>query len=248
MATDSTVTIGTIDEIQKLHIRTVPLGETPRRIAYQEETQTFGVITMRQDVHGKDGPAPVRPSASTVCASISSSSSVGALGQRPGSGTAAGTGASSAGAPGRSKGGGAAGSAGEGSGTWSNAPWDNQQEQDVHSLLIIDQHTFEVLHSHQLMHQEFGLSLLSCKLGDDPNPYFVVGTGVVNPEECESKAGRILLFQWKDGKLNAVHEKDIKGACYSLIHFNNKLLATINSTVSFAFRHSFQHNLIDLGN
>jgi len=30
LANDSTLTIGTIDEIQKLHIRTVPLGETPR--------------------------------------------------------------------------------------------------------------------------------------------------------------------------------------------------------------------------
>ena len=39
LATDSTVTIGTIDEIQKLHIRTVPLGESPRRIAYQETSQ-----------------------------------------------------------------------------------------------------------------------------------------------------------------------------------------------------------------
>lgn len=39
LATDSTVTIGTIDEIQKLHIRSVPLGESPRRIAYQEATQ-----------------------------------------------------------------------------------------------------------------------------------------------------------------------------------------------------------------
>ena len=39
LATDSTVTIGTIDEIQKLHIRSIPLGETPRRIAYQEQTQ-----------------------------------------------------------------------------------------------------------------------------------------------------------------------------------------------------------------
>ena len=39
LATDSSVTIGTIDEIQKLHIRTVPLGESPRRIAYQETTQ-----------------------------------------------------------------------------------------------------------------------------------------------------------------------------------------------------------------
>lgn len=42
LATDSTVTIGTIDEIQKLHIRTVPLGESPRRIAYQETTQASG--------------------------------------------------------------------------------------------------------------------------------------------------------------------------------------------------------------
>lgn len=39
MATDNTVTIGTIDEIQKLHIRTIPLGEAPRRIAYQEASQ-----------------------------------------------------------------------------------------------------------------------------------------------------------------------------------------------------------------
>ena len=53
LASDSSVTIGTIDEIQKLHIRTIPLGETPRRIVYQEETETFGVITMRLDIHGR---------------------------------------------------------------------------------------------------------------------------------------------------------------------------------------------------
>lgn len=39
LATENSLTIGTIDEIQKLHIRTVPLGETPRRIAYQESSQ-----------------------------------------------------------------------------------------------------------------------------------------------------------------------------------------------------------------
>ena len=52
LATDSTVTIGTIDEIQKLHIRTIRLRETPRRITYQEQTQTFGVISMRHDIQG----------------------------------------------------------------------------------------------------------------------------------------------------------------------------------------------------
>lgn len=116
------MTIGTIDEIQKLHIRTVPLGETPRRITYQEETQTFGVITMRQDVHGKDGPAPVRPSASTVCSSTSSSSSIGALGQRPG--------ASSSTAGGSTSTGGTKGMSAEGTGAGAGA-WDYGQEQDV---------------------------------------------------------------------------------------------------------------------
>ena len=47
LATDTTVTIGTIDEIQKLHIRAVPLGECPRRICYQEETSSFGVVSAR---------------------------------------------------------------------------------------------------------------------------------------------------------------------------------------------------------
>lgn len=68
LATDSTVTIGTIDEVQKLHIRTVPLGESPRRIAYQETSLSFGVITMRVDVQETSGISIVRPSTSTQAA------------------------------------------------------------------------------------------------------------------------------------------------------------------------------------
>ena len=119
--------LGTIDEIQKLHIRTIRLRETPRRITYQEQTQTFGVISMRHDIQGKDGLTPVRPSASTLTQSTSSSSSVGSLGPRSGSGS-------------------------------SNANnMDFGQEQEVYSLLIIDQHTFEVLHAHQFMQQEYAI-------------------------------------------------------------------------------------------
>ena len=82
---------GTIDEIQKLHIRTIPLGETPRRITYQEQTQTFGVLSMRHDIHGKDGLMPSRSSASTLTQSTTASSSMGSLGPRP-SGHGGGTG------------------------------------------------------------------------------------------------------------------------------------------------------------
>ena len=51
------------------------------------------------------------------------------------------------------------------SGGSSNANMDFGQEQEVYSLLIIDQHTFEVLHAHQFMQQEYAISLISCKLG-----------------------------------------------------------------------------------
>ncbi|XP_026318053.1 DNA damage-binding protein 1 [Hyposmocoma kahamanoa] len=200
LATDSTVTIGTIDEIQKLHIRTVPLGETPRRIAYQEATQTFGVISMRVDKLelGAGGAASVAVRASASTGAGASSASLAA-------GAAAGP------APAK------------------HAP--NALDVEVHNLLVIDHHTFEVLHAHQLMAGEFAMSLVSCRLGDDPAPYYAVGTAILNPEESEPKQGRILLFQWSEGKLSQVAEKEIKGGCYTLVQFNGKLLASINSTV-----------------
>lgn len=34
---------------------------------------------------------------------------------------------------------------------------------------------------------EYAMSLVSCKLGDDPNHYYAVGTAVVNPDEAEPK-------------------------------------------------------------
>ncbi|KAF2894969.1 hypothetical protein ILUMI_11202 [Ignelater luminosus] len=204
LATDNCVTIGTIDEIQKLHIRTVPLQESPRRIAYQEQSQTFGVLSVRMDIQDSTGLNPSRPSASTMTQSVTVSSSVGSL---------------------------SLGKSGVSGMSGANTTPEYGQEIEVHNLLIIDQHTFEVLHAHQLMQQEYAMSLISCQLGDDPNTYYVVGTAIVNPEEAEPKQGRLLIFQWADSKLTPISEKEIKGSCYSLAEFNGKLLASINSTV-----------------
>jgi DNA damage-binding protein 1 len=44
IAKEGSMTIGAIDEIQKLHIRTVPLGEQPRRLAHQEASRSFVVL------------------------------------------------------------------------------------------------------------------------------------------------------------------------------------------------------------
>ncbi|XP_056134437.1 DNA damage-binding protein 1 [Lampris incognitus] len=196
LANNSTLTIGTIDEIQKLHIRTVPLYESPRRICYQEVSQCFGVLSSRvemQDVSGTT--SAVRPSASTQALSSSVSSSK----LFPSS----------------------------------TSPHETSfgEEVEVHSLLVVDQHTFEVLHAHQFLPSEYALSMVSCRLGRDPAVYFIVGTAMVYPEEAEPKQGRIIVFHYTDGKLQTVAEKEVKGAVYSIVEFNGKLLASINSTV-----------------
>ncbi|KAJ3593559.1 hypothetical protein NHX12_005893 [Muraenolepis orangiensis] len=145
LANNSTLTIGTIDEIQKLHIRTVPLYESPSSTSPHETS--FG------------------------------------------------------------------------------------EEVEVHSLLVVDQHTFEVLHAHQFLPSEYALSMVSCRVGRDSAVYFIVGTAMVYPEEAEPKQGRIIVFHYTDGKLQTVAEKEVKGAVYSMVEFNGKLLASINSTV-----------------
>ncbi|XP_073706181.1 DNA damage-binding protein 1 [Garra rufa] len=196
LANNSTLTIGTIDEIQKLHIRTVPLYESPKRICYQEVSQCFGVLSSRVEMQDASGTtAAVRPSASTQALSSSISSSK----LFPSS----------------------------------TSPHETSfgEEVEVHSLLVVDQHTFEVLHAHQFLQNEYALSMVSCKLGRDPAVYFIVGTAMVYPEEAEPKQGRIIVFHYTDGKLQTVAEKEVKGAVYSMVEFNGKLLASINSTV-----------------
>lgn len=62
LISSNVLTIGQIDQIQKLHIRSVPLGETAMRVCYQEDTHTFGVITVRSErVNEKGQLMPVIP-------------------------------------------------------------------------------------------------------------------------------------------------------------------------------------------
>lgn len=98
-----------------------------------------------------------------------------------------------------------------------------------------------MLHAHQLNVNEYALSIISTKLGDDPTTYYILGTAIVNPEDQDPKLGRILIFHWDDSssKLTQITEKEVKGACYSMAEFNGKLLAAINCTVSKILIYTF---------
>ncbi|KAI6225193.1 DNA damage-binding protein 1 [Aphelenchoides fujianensis] len=61
-----------IDDIQKLHIRSVPLGESVSRIAHQPEIQSIAILTSRVDQPAGSSERVPPPSVSTTCSSHSS--------------------------------------------------------------------------------------------------------------------------------------------------------------------------------
>ena len=220
----SVLRIGTIDNIQKLHIRTVPLNETARRIAYQTETQTFGVITFRLDFLTSNGELkPLTPSASTQCANIQQSrTAIASLPQLA--------------APQLAVNGDSAQPA-----TSSKSVDSAAQQQDTqitYSFLVFNQNTFEVLHSVQFSLTETATSVLSMNFDNDPaNNYYVVGTSYVNEDEPEPRFGRIVLFKYTDNKLMEVCEKEVKGAPFCMVNFNGKLLVAVSNTLKlFEFK------------
>jgi DNA damage-binding protein 1 len=198
LSTDSTITfglLGTLNDNSKMHIiRSVPLGESPRHIAHQETSQTFGIVTMRVDMMSASGLQPTRSSASTLV--LSKTFSAGHLFKD--------------GAP---------------------PTLSIGEEAEVHNLLVVDKHSFEVIHCHQFTPCEYVMTVVSTKLGNDPKTYYIVGTALVNPKESDPRVGRIIVFLFEDQKMKQISETEIKGACYCLTEFNGKLLAAINSTV-----------------
>lgn len=107
------------------------------------------------------------------------------------------------------------------------------EEIEQSFVRLLDDTTFETLDSYKLDEVEIGSAITATSF-DSNNPedsYFVVGTAYAYPEENEPQKGRILVFKVSDQKLQLVEEVEIKGAAYSLVPFNGKLLAAVNSKI-----------------
>ncbi|PAV57341.1 hypothetical protein WR25_13738 isoform B [Diploscapter pachys] len=199
MSDGDTLVIGTIDDIQKMHIRTVPLGESVSRVAYQKSTGTLGILVNREE-------NSERHSVSRAAKVITSSNAPSASGAR------------------------------------------NQPEITsfaTHSFVILDQNTFEAMHSHELSPYEHGTSLISACLGEEKIEYYIVGTAFVYPDETEAKSGRIIVFRASaddKSKLTLESEKEVKGCAFSLAILSGKLVASINSSIRL-FEWNAEHEL-----
>ncbi|CAM9656294.1 unnamed protein product, partial [Phaeothamnion confervicola] len=68
LASENKLVIGTIDEMQKLHIRSVPLGEMPRRVCHAEAARCFALVT----VAFRAPEAPAAAAAAAAAAAMAS--------------------------------------------------------------------------------------------------------------------------------------------------------------------------------
>ncbi len=117
----------------------------------------------------------------------------------------------------------------------------------INSMLILDQNTFEVLHSVQFQPNEFALSITSMSFeNDSPNVYYVVGCCIVIDDEPEPKLGRIVVFKYNSGdnKLTQVCEKEIRGAPYCMKNYNGKLLVSVANALKLYEFKDGQLNLL----
>lgn len=180
---------GTVDDIQKIHVRSIPMGESVLRIAYQKSTSTYGVCSNRTESKAE------RVFASKNALVTSQS--------RP---KVAST----------------------------RADMDESPPNTTSSFMVLDQNTFQVLHSHEFGPWETALSCISGQFTNDSSTYYVVGTGLIYPDETETKIGRIVVFEVDDverSKLRRVHELVVRGSPLAIRILNGKLVAAINSSI-----------------
>ncbi|KRZ12626.1 DNA damage-binding protein 1 [Trichinella pseudospiralis] len=206
------LTIGIVDEIKKLHIRSVVLGETPRRIVWQPENRLVGVLTIR--ITDLPGNSSSESSASNRALHSASAPPLRRTTLTVDPNSAINEGAMNVGA--------------EDTGV--------DRSVETHSFLLLDQNSFDVLHAYSMSPLEECTSILSCTMGEDQNPFFILSAAVITADDTEPLQGRLLVLRFeRDGhgnsSLNLVHEKEVNGCVYAMASFKSKLLVAMNSSV-----------------
>jgi DNA damage-binding protein 1 len=212
VATDNRFLVGTIDNIQKIHIRSVPLGETPRRIAHSPADRTLAVITMHQPKAGGN----TNPNAFDELGESSlrffhdqTFELTSSFDLKPGqyelgmsltawTPTAAAAAAAAAAAP-------AASAAG------ASSAMDTSGDGPATTTTTTTTTT-----------------ATTTTTSSTSASYFVVGTAFSNPSQPDCKEGRILILSARDGLVKLEGELTVDGAVYDVKPFGTRLVALVN--------------------
>ncbi|KAL7062814.1 hypothetical protein AAHC03_01676 [Spirometra sp. Aus1] len=203
LVTPGGLILGSVDEIQKLHVRSIPLEETPRRLALQSETGSLGVICNRQEVFQEGvGFKAVRSSASLSTKVPKTHSSVPKTVPSCVSTTMP---------------------------KFRDIEVSSLLIYNQANLELQFAHTFYF--SNSLL--ETAISIASINLEAKNTVVYAVGTALIVKGEYEPTKGRIHLFRWdpENARLETLLVHDVNGAVYRIIDFNGRILAGISSSV-----------------
>ncbi|CAO3672742.1 unnamed protein product [Umbelopsis vinacea] len=101
------------------------------------------------------------------------------------------------------------------------------------SVKILDDQSFETLHTFELESFEVGESIATCSFDGGLSDVYVVGTASVVPGEEDIHKGRILVLQLtNDKKLALTHAKSIDGSPYCIQPMDNKIVVAVNGTIN----------------
>lgn len=98
---------------------------------------------------------------------------------------------------------------------------------------LIDDESLDIVDSYKLGINEGVGAIISCRLGDAPVEYYVVGVALVEHDTDMAKEGRILVFQVVNKKLHLKAALKVGGAVQSLSSFQGALLAGVDSTLLY---------------
>lgn len=117
---------------------------------------------------------------------------------------------------------------------------DESGEEVLESYVrLLSDSTYEKLDEHKLQPYEIGASVMSASFKgegmEEKGEYLVVGTGDCPPNEPDAVAGRLLFFtveldaSGESRKLRLAGEQKVAGVVLSMVSFDGRLLAGINS-------------------
>lgn len=107
------------------------------------------------------------------------------------------------------------------------------KDTDVHKVLVVDQHTFNILDTYEFPPPESITSLASAKLGDDPKPYYVVTTVQRLHDESMEYTNQIvvLCYDLCLRKLIKVTEVTVSVICHTVLELKGRLLVGMDGAL-----------------
>eukprot|EP00927_Polykrikos_kofoidii_P010889 TRINITY_DN14596_c0_g1_i1.p1 TRINITY_DN14596_c0_g1~~TRINITY_DN14596_c0_g1_i1.p1 ORF type:complete len:848 (-),score=160.05 TRINITY_DN14596_c0_g1_i1:31-2574(-) len=230
--------LGSLEEIQRVHMKTLSLGESPTRISYQRQAGILAVACMPQPSLGSpEGEAQ----ASVVATGAedervdSRQRGIDPTNQASPTSTISAAAATAARGKRRAEGADVSESTAVADATGS-------------SVKIIHRHTLETLQVLRMQLHETVASLCAATLQEGGPECLVVGTAFVLADEPEPSRGRVLVYTPQDqgtcsassstakcvgtARYSLICEMDVRGSVYSVLPFRNMLLGSVNNRVT----------------